>query len=70
MSWEEPTYILYYDQTQADYSTFDRKITLTRVTMPPATMFATRFYLNGSSRYPKIMATGISIKTAEAIRAD
>src|SRR5213078_1218636 len=28
MSWEEPTYILYYDQTQADYSTFDRKITL------------------------------------------
>jgi hypothetical protein len=28
MSWEEPTYILYYDQTPADYSTFDRKITL------------------------------------------
>ena len=28
MSWEEPTYIPYYDQTEADYSTFDRKITL------------------------------------------
>src|SRR5256885_14947888 len=28
MSWEEPTYILYYDQPPADYSTFDRKITL------------------------------------------
>src|SRR6202011_2978512 len=41
----------------------------TRFTMPPAIIFASRFALNGSSRHARIMAMGISIKTAEAIRA-
>src|SRR5262249_57681176 len=40
-----------------------------RVTMAPAIMFAIRFALNGSSRHARIMAMGISIKTAEPIRA-
>src|SRR5437016_6652109 len=42
---------------------------LTRVTTPPAMIFARRFALNGSSRHARIMAIGISIKTAEPIRA-
>jgi methylmalonyl-CoA/ethylmalonyl-CoA epimerase len=33
MSWEEPTYVLYYDQTPADYSTFDRKFLFDAGTM-------------------------------------
>ncbi len=41
----------------------------TRVITPPAIIFASRFALNGSSRHAKIMAMGISIKTAEPIRA-
>jgi hypothetical protein len=41
----------------------------TRVITPPAIIFATRFALNGSSRHARIMAMGISIKTAEPIRA-
>ena len=41
----------------------------TRVSMTPAMMFASRFALNGSSRHARIMAMGISIKTAEPIRA-
>src|SRR4051812_17138152 len=41
----------------------------TRVVMPPAMMFASRFALNGSSRHARIMAIGISINTAEPIRA-
>jgi hypothetical protein len=41
----------------------------TRVTTPPAMIFASRFALNGSSRHARIMAMGISIKTAEPIRA-
>jgi hypothetical protein len=40
-----------------------------RVRMPPAMIFASRFALNGSSRDATIMAMGISIKTAEPIRA-
>src|SRR6476659_6327345 len=41
----------------------------TRVITPPAMIFASRFALNGSSRQARIMAMGISIKTAEAISA-
>src|ERR1700749_5224442 len=41
----------------------------TRVITPPAIIFASRFALNGSSRHARIMAMGISIKTAEPIRA-
>src|ERR1700722_1825779 len=41
----------------------------TRVRRIPATIFATRFALNGSSRHATIMEIGISIKTAEPIRA-
>src|SRR5258708_36920325 len=41
----------------------------TRVIMPPAIIFASRLALNGSSRHARIMAMGISIKTAEPIRA-
>jgi len=41
----------------------------TRVIMVPAMIFANRFALNGSSLDARIMAMGISIKTAEAIRA-
>ena len=41
----------------------------TRVITPPAIIFASRFALNGSSRRAKFMAMGISIKTAEPIRA-
>src|SRR5579864_9653113 len=41
----------------------------TRVTTPPAMIFASRLALNGSSRHARIMAMGISIKTAEPIRA-
>ena len=41
----------------------------TRVKMAPAMIFASRFALNGSSRDARIMAMGISIKTAEPIRA-
>ena len=37
---------------------------LTRVITPPAIIFASRFALNGSSRHARIMAMGISIKTA------
>src|SRR5215471_10382104 len=40
-----------------------------RVTMAPAIIFASRFALNGSSRHARVMAMGISIKTAEPIRA-
>src|SRR5947207_12879348 len=39
------------------------------VRIPPAMIFANRFALNGSSRHARIMAIGISIKTAEPIRA-
>src|SRR6476661_1945155 len=39
------------------------------VRRPPAMMFASRFALNGSNRHATIMAMGISIKTAEPIRA-
>src|ERR1700739_3118051 len=42
---------------------------LTRVRMTPAMIFVSRFALNGSSRHAGIMAMGISIKTAEPIRA-
>src|SRR6476646_532881 len=42
---------------------------LTRIKTPPAMIFATRFALNGSSRHARIMAMGISIKTAEPISA-
>src|SRR5947209_19072455 len=41
----------------------------TRVIRPPAMIFASRFALNGSSRHARIMAMGISIKTAEPITA-
>src|SRR5258705_13669782 len=41
----------------------------TRVITPPAIIFPSRFALNGSSRHARIMAMGISIKTAEPIRA-
>src|SRR6185437_4645152 len=41
----------------------------TRVTRAPAIIFASRFALNGSSRDARIMAMGISIRTAEPIRA-
>ena len=41
---------------------------LTRVRITPATMFDSRLALNGSRRLPRIMAIGISIKTAEPIR--
>src|SRR5580704_12523150 len=41
----------------------------TRVKIVPAMIFASRFALNGSSRDATIMAMGISIKTAEPIRA-
>src|SRR5215467_8986378 len=41
----------------------------TRVITAPAIIFASRFALNGSSRHARIMAMGISIKTAEPIRA-
>src|SRR6202008_3714915 len=41
----------------------------TRVITPPAMIFDSRFALNGSSRHATIMAMGISIKTAEPIRA-
>src|SRR5271168_1650896 len=41
----------------------------TRVKMRPAMIFASRFARNGSSRDARIMAMGISISTAEAIRA-
>src|ERR1700689_4874854 len=41
----------------------------TRVKITPAMIFVTRFALNGSSRDAGIMAMGISIKTAEPIRA-
>jgi hypothetical protein len=41
----------------------------TRVIMPPAMIFASWFALNGSSRDARIMAMGISIKTAEPIKA-
>src|SRR5579872_610047 len=41
----------------------------TRVTMTPAMIFASLFARNGSSRDARIMAMGISIKTAEPIRA-
>src|ERR1700746_314195 len=34
----------------------------TRVTRPPAIIFASRFALNGSSRHATIMAMGISVK--------
>jgi hypothetical protein len=40
-----------------------------RVRKLPAMIFASRFALNGSSRHARIMAMGISIKTAEPIRA-
>jgi hypothetical protein len=40
-----------------------------RVMMRPAMIFVSRFALNGSSRDATIMAMGISIKTAEPIRA-
>src|ERR1700722_17691875 len=41
----------------------------TRVKTQPAMIFASRFARNGSSRHSRIMAMGISIKTAEPIRA-
>jgi hypothetical protein len=41
----------------------------TRVTIPLAIIFASRFALSGSTRHARIMAMGISIKTAEPIRA-
>src|ERR1700720_1358218 len=41
----------------------------TRAITPPAIIFASRFALNGSSRHARIMAMGISIKTAEPIRS-
>src|SRR6516225_9718514 len=37
---------------------------LVSVITPPAMIFASRFALNGSSRHARIMAMGISIKTA------
>jgi len=40
----------------------------TRVITPPAIIFASWFALNGSSRHTRIMAMGISIKTAGPIR--
>jgi len=40
-----------------------------RVKMTPEMIFASRFALNGSSRDARIMAMGISIKTAEPSRA-
>src|SRR5689334_6910051 len=40
-----------------------------RVKTPAAMIFASRFALNGSSRDARIMAMGISIKTAEPIKA-
>src|SRR5262245_3200309 len=42
---------------------------LMRVRKLPATIFASRFALNGRNRHARIMAMGISIKTAEPIRA-
>src|SRR5207237_3624293 len=42
---------------------------LTRVTMLPAMIFASRFALNGSSRHATIMAMGISINIAAPARA-
>jgi hypothetical protein len=41
----------------------------TRVIMTPAMIFVSRFALNGSSRHVRIMAMGISVKTAEPSRA-
>src|SRR5579864_4045070 len=41
----------------------------TTVKRPPAMIFASRFALNGSSLDARIIAMGISIKTAEPIRA-
>src|SRR5204863_109394 len=41
----------------------------TSVTTLPAIMFDSRFARNGRNRDARIMAMGISIKTAEAIRA-
>src|ERR1041385_9259009 len=41
----------------------------TRVRRLPAMIFASRFVLNGNNRHTRIMAIGISIKTAEPIRA-
>jgi hypothetical protein len=41
----------------------------TRVRKLPAMIFASRFALNGRNRHARIMAMGISIKTAEPIRA-
>src|SRR5580692_1672995 len=41
----------------------------TRVKIEPAMIFASRFALNASSRDATIMAMGISIKTAEPIKA-
>src|SRR5207253_2061180 len=41
----------------------------TSVTIPPAMIFAIRFARNESSRDARIMAIGISIKTAEPINA-
>src|SRR5689334_25332933 len=41
----------------------------TRVRTTPAMIFDSRFASNGSSRHARIMAMGISIKTAEPIRA-
>src|ERR1700723_3872030 len=40
-----------------------------RVKIAPAMIFVSRFALNGSSRDATIMAMGISIKTAEPIKA-
>jgi len=39
------------------------------VKIAPAMMFDSRFALHGSSRYATIIAMGISIKTAEPMRA-
>ena len=43
---------------------------LTRVTMLPAMIFASRFARSGSSREARIIAMGISINTAEPARAN
>jgi hypothetical protein len=41
----------------------------TKVIRLPAMIFVSRFAVNGSSRHARIIAMGISIKTAEPIRA-
>src|SRR5581483_8395953 len=43
---------------------------LTKVSMLPAMIFASRFARNGSSRQARIIAIGISINTAEPARAN